>query len=392
MIGFQNQVPPEFLTLKSNLGMLMRALFRMGLDYCVLPSIGDYANTIIFTKDQLASLIERSSSDAFIAEISKRVDQGHFRPVATFKSDSSSGDFISNGGFTEPERLQVLFIEEDGAKVLSLKEALAPRIPDFPEWWEAPVPFAMYGYGRLHVNHTALLMFGSDLKRMSINDIPDKNEFLVTLEGGESPCSVTFRRLEGDIFVLEDSTSDMSTAEEVAWWAAVGKAWAVSLDLEKRSYRRCDEEEAEFLRAQKNLVLSCEWGGELLGYFCVENKSGASQKERSGHTAEPKKLEKKQASKKQAKQAVKQQSKKVRALKQQTVKEQAEAVETPSGSLTETSEKDALAILGPQTLGLLVPGISYPAFDTITVREQVRVNEQENMIPAKKKPVKKDKL
>ena len=353
MIGFQNQVPLESLTPKSSLAMLMRTLYRMGLNYCVLPPTGEYSYVIIFTKDQLASLIERSSSDAFIAEIPKRVDQKHFKPVAIFKSDSSSSDFISKGGFAEPERLQVLVIEEDGAKVSSLKEALAPRVPDFPEWWEAPVPFAMCGYGKLHVNHTAMLMFGPDLKRMSIGDIPDKNEFLVTLEGGESLCSVTFRRLEGDIFVLEDSTNDITAAEEVAWWAAVGKAWAATLDLEGCSYRRCDEEEAEYLRSQKNIVLTCEWGGELLGYFCVDNKAGAS-KARS-HQTVAKQPEKKQTVKKQA-------------VKKQAPESPSRRVSKKPGKKTETVENDALRVLGPQALGLLTPGMPFSVSDTSAER------------------------
>ena len=57
MIGFQNQVPLHTLTLRSSLVMLLRTLYRMGLNYCVLPPTGDYAYVIVFTKDQLVSLI-----------------------------------------------------------------------------------------------------------------------------------------------------------------------------------------------------------------------------------------------------------------------------------------------------------------------------------------------
>ena len=322
MIGSQNQIPLKSLTTKSSLVMLLRTLYRMGLDYCVLPPAVENAYVTVFTKDQLVSLIERSNSEALIAEIPKRVVQGLFKPAAIFKSGASLSDFVSNGDFAEPEQLQVLIIEEDGAKVSSLKEALTPRVPDFPVWWEAPVPFAMCGYGKLHVNQTAMLMFGADLKRMPICDIPDKNEFLVTLEGGQSHCSVTFRRLEGDIFALEDSTSDISAAEDVAWWAAVGKAWAAKLDLEKRSYRRCGEEEAEPLRGEKTLVLQCEWGGELLGYFCVENEAKTVKKRRSTpRSKRPKKPDNK----------------------------------------IKADKDDALNILGPQTLGLLAPVTPLPA-------------------------------
>ena len=359
MIGMQNQAPLNSLTTRSSLAMLLRTLYRMGLNYCVLPPTGDYAYVVVFTKDQLVSLIERSSSEAFIAEIPKRVFQGLFKPVAIFKSDSSSSDFISNGGFAEPERLQVLVIEEDGAKVSSLKEALAPRVPDFPAWWEAPVPFAMCGYGKLHVNHTAMLMFGPDLKRMAAYDIPDKNEFLVTLEGGSSLCSVTFRRLEGDIFLLEDSTSDMAAAEDVAWWAAVGKAWAAVLDLEKRSYRRCSEEEAEGLRSEKTRLLPCEWEGELLGYFCIENETKAART----RVARSNKTEELEVGKER-----------VPAPRSRSKRQKKGASKKPD---------NALNILGPQTLGLLAPGMSFPE-PASAESEPERKNEQPRKKPAKK--------
>jgi len=196
----------------------------------------------------------------------------------------------------------------------------------------------MCGYGKLHVNHTAMLMFGPGLKRMPLTDIPDKNEFLVTLEGGESRCSVTFRRLEGDIFVLEDSTSDIAAAEEVAWWAAVGKAWAAALDRENRSYRRCGEEEAEDLRSREALVLACEWGGELLGYFCVEDKPAGAVKKVKG-TEKAKAAEPAKAAKK-AKKAKKEEKKRA--------------------SVTSPAPKpDALSVLGPQAMGLLAPGMAF---------------------------------
>ena len=388
MIGFQNQVPLKSLTCRASLVMLLRTLYRMGLNYCVLPPTGEYAYAIVFTKDQLVSLIERSNSEMFIAEIPKHVIQGLFKPVAIFKSDSSSSDFVSNGGFAEPERLQVLIIEEDGAKVSSLKEALAPRMPDFPEWWEAPVPFAMCGYGKLHINRTALLMFGPDLKRMSIGDIPDKNEFLVILEGGASHCSVTFRRLEGDIFVLEDSTSDITTAEEVAWWAAVGKAWTAALDLEKRAYRRCDEEEAEYLRSEKTLVHPCEWGGELLGYFCVDNKAGAG-------VSRPKE----QASASRSSLAEKSSLKKADKPKKDTPKNKRQRKDAAkktgkkgekNDEKSATAANDTLNILGAQTLGLLAPGMSFP-IDTSESKEYAEMeSEQKNERPEKlKKPKKK---
>ena len=355
MIGLQNQVPLKSLTARASLVMLLRTLYRMGLNYCVLLPSGDYAYALVFTKDQLVSLIERGNSDMLVADIPKSVTQGFFKPAAIFKPDEP--DFVPDDG--EPEQLQVLLLEEGGAKVSSLKDALVPRAPEFPGWWEAPVPFAMLGYGKLHINHTALLMFGSNLERMPIEDIPDKDEFLITLEGETSHCSVTFRRLEGDIFALEDSTSDLAAAEEVAWWAAIGKAWTVALDLEKRAYSRCSEGETENLNSEDSELHPCEWGGELLGYFRIENKTGVKSEGREEN--ETPSAEGQAKNKRGRKKVLKKSSGTEKNEKNNKSEKSKKNVKRKKNSADKNNAdgNDALNILGPQTLGLLAPGIPF---------------------------------
>ena len=118
------------LTPASSLVVLLRALYRMVLDYGVLATFGDPRDCVVFTKDQLVSLIERSSTEILVEDIPKMAAQGFFKPIAP-ESD-----------FPEGEQLQVLLIEEDGASVSSIKDALMPKEPNYPEWWEAPLPFA----------------------------------------------------------------------------------------------------------------------------------------------------------------------------------------------------------------------------------------------------------
>jgi hypothetical protein len=351
MMMSQNQAL-KTLTTRSSLTVLLRTLYRMGLDYCVLPPGEDFRDIIVFTKDQLVSLMERGSSEASISDMSnisnipKRVAQGLFKPVAIFKPDASPDDLASKEGLGDPEQLQVLVIGDEGAFVSSLKEVLTPKGPDLPEWWEAPIPFVLCGDGAFHINRTAMLMFGSDLKRLASGGLPDKNEFLVTLEGGSNPCTVTFRRLEEDIFMLDDCTGDVAAAADIAWWAAVGKAWAAALDREKIAYRRCAEEEAEVLRAEnEHTVHPCEWEGELLGYLCVEKKNA---KNFPHNVKNSKSFKKKQARHKIA--------------PSQNTPETATA--PPSGG--------SLTTLSPQTMGLLAPGSGFGPEEASTGADENR--------------------
>jgi hypothetical protein len=348
------------LTVKSSFAVLLRTLYRIGLDYCVLPPEEKFKNIIVFTKEQLVSLIERGSPETAISDIPQRVAQGLFKPVAILKTNSPPNDFISDfiskGDFEDLERLRVLVIDDAGATVSSLKEALTPKGPSFPEWWEAPVPLALWEEETLHVNRTGVLMFGSDLKRLA--GLPDKDEFLVTLEGKPNPCTVNFRRLEGNIFMLDDCTSDVAAAADIAWWAAVGKAWAATLDRKNLAYRRCTEEEAKVLRAEdENTVLLCEWEGEVLGYLCLEQKNAkkaapkVSKKKpkkgknpRSGFAGDRSGFARDKEEKEGAAEAERQSHN-----------------DAPPKSLpeAETSANALLTALGPQAMGFLAPGAGY---------------------------------
>ena len=122
---------PEELLLSlspgSTLLVLLRALYRLLLDYGALWPDGS-EQAFVFHKDQLVVLIERGQSEALVRDLPHLADEGLIRPV---------------GPGEEDEGAQALLVERRGARVLPLAEAAAPWEPKFPEWWEAPLPFAL---------------------------------------------------------------------------------------------------------------------------------------------------------------------------------------------------------------------------------------------------------
>ena len=246
---------PEELLLSlspgSTLLVLLRALYRLLLDYGALWPDGS-EQAFVFHKDQLVVLIERGQSEALVRDLPHLADEGLIRPV---------------GPGEEDEGAQALLVERRGARVLPLAEAAAPWEPKFPEWWEAPLPFALCARGRMRINRTAALMFGTDLERLSVADLPEKDEFIVDLEGREPPCFLAFRRLEPDIFILEDCTGDLMEAQDISWWAGLGRAWVASIEKEGRTWRREEDALPEEFAGQ---AWPCEWEGRFLGWLCVE--------------------------------------------------------------------------------------------------------------------------
>jgi hypothetical protein len=326
----------------------------MVLDYCVLRGPGESDKALIFTKDQLISLIERSSPDTSIEDLPGLAARGLFKPVTP----------------PEPENTRVLLVEEGGSSVSSIREALLMG-PSFPEWWGIPIPLAMFFSKKLYFNPTANALFGPNLKRMATCTLPNKDEFLVELEGANFPCLLTFRRLDAHTFMLEDSTGDAALAEDIAWWASIGKAWTATLDEKRISYRRCTESEAAALQGEDDTILPCEWEGRLLGYFCVENpktkknKTSSSKRDPEGE----KNLEEKRArrplkvkgsasergtggKKSPVPEGTKNSSRGEAKTHQRNA--QGETRQRRKRS-AEEKEKDPLGALGPQTMALLAP-------------------------------------
>lgn len=317
---------PEELLLSlspgSTLLVLLRALYRLLLDYGVLWADGS-EEPFVFRKEQLVALVERGQSEALVRDLPRLAGEGLLRPVEPEAE--------------ELERARAILVERRGARVLSLAEAVAPWEPEFPEWWEAPLPFALCARGRMRINRTAALMFGPDLERLSVAELPEKDEFIVELEGRTPPCFLAFRRLEPDIFILEDCTGELSEAQDISWWAGLGRAWVASIEGEGRTWRREEVPPEGFA----GCAWPCEWGGRLLGWLCVESGAPELQPDPDGvpQGAEAEKPE-------------------------EPEKEPEPAPEPPPRrksrarrpALRLKREDEVLKAIGPQTMGLLTPG------------------------------------
>jgi hypothetical protein len=394
-----NEQALKFLTPNADLTEMLRAMYRTGTDYCVMLPPWNSKDYVIFTKDQLILLIERDGPNIRISDIPKLTAKGAFKPLIF-----SSRPAASDAGI-DSDDIQVLIIEDEQAGLSSLKEALASRDPDFPAWWEAPVPFVMHRRRRTYPNPAAERMFGDVLEGLP-RDLPEKDEFLVNLANlsdEEAPRSLMFRRLEGDVFTLEDCTGDAAAAADISWWAAVGKAWIAILDKGKREYRRCgkaeieemEEEQLAALEAESTLI-PCEWEDGVLGYLCVkkrvvkkktyektENARTESARTENAKTGRPKtKIDPAEVHTKARKSS-------------RPARKRKKAGDSPAGGGApkeeEPIENRILKVLGPQTLGLLAPGRAFSA-SAGAGTEQLPLSSRETRKPqTKEKPGTKEK-
>jgi hypothetical protein len=346
----------KFLTSDADLTEMLRTMYRTGVDYCVILPFWNSRDYVVFTKDQLVLLIERGIPDVRVADIPRLAAEGIFKPLLF-----SDRPAVPNDADMNPDELQVLVIDDEEVGLSSLREALMSREPDFPAWWEAPVPLVMRRRRRTYANAAAERIFGEELQGLP-RDFPEKDEFLLNLQGGQTPRSLMFHRLEDDIFTLEDCTGDVLAAADIAWWAAVGKAWIAILDKGKRVYRRYEKAEIESMEEEELAVLSaentlipCEWENGLLGYLCVRKR--VAKKERFEQPpSEKTKTEKTKTGRAEARKPGRPARKRVEA--DRPAREEASG-ETPENPPRE--ENEILEVLGPQAMGLLAPGTVFSA-------------------------------
>ncbi|MDR2174599.1 MAG: hypothetical protein LBO82_01510 [Synergistaceae bacterium] len=352
----------KILTPDSNLTEMLRTMYRTGVDHCVMLPSWDFRDYVVFTKDQLVLLIERDSPDVRISDIPRLAAEGAFKPLLF-----SDRPTLPDDADVDPDELPVLVVEDDQVGLSSLREAIASQAPDLPAWWEAPVPLVMHRRRRIYPNPTAERMFGEELRELP-RDLPEKDEFLVSLRSGDSPRSLMFRRLEDDIFTLEDCTGDVLAAADIAWWAALGKAWMTILDKGKRVYRRYEKAEIEEMGEEEraalsaeNTLISCEWEDGIVGYLCVRKKllkkspvkTKTEKAEKTGTAAR----------------------KSLRTGKQTKTKDLPAEEEAREGVPEEASvevpkeEHEILKALGPQAMGLLAPGAGFSAAGELSSAE-----------------------
>lgn len=303
------------LTPESTLLYFLRTLFGSTAEYAVyIPDSGD---VIVLTKGQLVFLVERGCADAMIKTLPQLVMRNIIRPVNPEELEY-------------PEEIRALYVETTGAFISSLEIALYPDEPQYPEWWNAPVPFALSSRGVLRLNDTAVSMFGNGLERMNAKELPERDEFIVRLDGLNGTRFIAFRKLKPGIFTIDDCTDDLNDAQDITWWAAVGQAWVREIESAGGKWERLDnppEGKSKSFRA-------CEWNGQLQGYLNIDmpRKKKAS----------PKKIESKIESKKQEPE-----------LKPETKHEEIQ----PEEVMTRRPD-DVVSSIGPQAMALLAAGQS----------------------------------
>ena len=248
------------LSFNSTLGEIIRLLYFIALDYCILRSI-DREKIIGISKDQLIALLERGYSEKKVDDIFVLAEEKAFKPLNLEEMA------------TELAQIDVLVVSEEFGEVMKFTEANVNIGPEYPVWWNVPLPLAILRRKKILLNEAATcLSISKSLPAVKLESIPlEQNEFFVTLEENKKTHSVLFRLLDKRVYYIEDVTQDVETASDILWWASVGKAFSSKIENEGKVMIKEGEEEEEG-QFEIEERLTCDWDGKNIGMLCIGHR------------------------------------------------------------------------------------------------------------------------
>ncbi len=249
------QKPQEELNLDSSLSTLLRNLYLHGVEHCAPLIRGESA---IFTKDQVVAILERGYGEKKVRDIPELLSSANIQKKIAGKN-------------LFKDRTSVLAVNEEGCEVLpagslALSTPVRPTGADTPSWWNVPLPLVSVASGKIVLNEKArILLQGVSLNGL-LDDLPDEKEFVLEPLAG----TFLFREIAPQIYLAEDVSADVTSAREISWWAAVGKAFVEKFRGEGKITSRSDVLPS-FKPSTGEECLPCLWEGKVLGYLLVRN-------------------------------------------------------------------------------------------------------------------------
>jgi hypothetical protein len=262
MIPVTNQdVRGDELSTFSNVREVLRALYNYGPDYIMLRT--DRGERLLH-KEHLVSLLELGREAATIDDMTSD-DVGEPLSARARIED------------TPPDTLMLVFVQGDGPsgelsrmtfgeyRERGIRGDAASRRP--PAWWGAPLPLMLVDGGRVSLNRRGaeLMPCGEDeLSKRAARMALDK---MVTVKDKRRERTFSLQPLDERVFLIEDISGDFEMAEDLVWWAAVGKAFFGRLEENGAVIRRlppmgeAPEDAAE--------IIPCLWEGEPVGSLAI---------------------------------------------------------------------------------------------------------------------------
>ncbi|MDR0765011.1 MAG: hypothetical protein LBE65_05400 [Synergistaceae bacterium] len=254
------EIKSGMLSAESGVQEALRALYFYGADYIMLK-MGRREKLI--HKEQMISLMELGHDRTTIDEMS----------VMTLPEPVSAKTRAED---LPPDTALLMFSRKGGGPVGSLsmtslgeyRERKINEAEDvYPEWWEAPMPLLYMDDNRVALNGAAAAKIPCEAGDLAARADKMKRDGVITVKDKKRELTFSIRPIEENVYMIEDISGDFEMAEELVWWAAVGKAFVRRVEENGAVVRRMSPLETPPASAAD--VLYCSWENEPLGSIAI---------------------------------------------------------------------------------------------------------------------------
>ena len=255
-----SDVKSDMLSVSSNVREVLRALYFSGPDYIMLK-LG--VRERLVHKEQLVSLLELGKAGATVEDIMsvslnepisarmhfEDIPQDTFLLVFSQKGNGKAGN-LSRMTFQEYR-----------------EHAINESDMSLPDWWGAPLPLLFIDEEQVLLNDQGITLMPCDASVLEKQAKRMVREKMVTIKDKKQERTFSLRSLDENIYLIEDISGDFEMAEDLVWWAAVGKAFYRRLEENGAILRRL----SPFEKSPENFaeVIPCSWEGEFVGSVAI---------------------------------------------------------------------------------------------------------------------------
>jgi hypothetical protein len=278
-------VKSDMLTASSTVQEILRALYFYGTDY-IMSVMGRRERLV--HKEQLVAMLEQGKESSTLENIMSVV----------LTEPMSAKTQIEN----VPQETALLVFRQDHSSLpgtlsrMTFEEYRGQKIKEselaFPEWWEVPLPMLHILGDRVFLNDSAYDLVSGDAQALADQIDRIKRDRIIALKGKKHERTFSLRQLTDEDFLMEDISGDFEMAEDLIWWASVGRTLFRRMEENGLILKRLTPLEDSPKDSAE--VISCSWEGELLGRLAIKLPDDAEEsapdagRGRSGEDASPK--------------------------------------------------------------------------------------------------------
>ncbi len=254
MTSISVAVKSDMLSAASTVQEVLRAMYLYSADY-ILVVVGRKER--LLHKDQLVALLEQGRESVTLSELQSAELRDPLSAKMQMEEIPQNMPLLL---FAQGELSRTTFEEYREQKIMETTARL-------PEWWDVPLPLLYVRDDSLSLNSAALALIPGGAKAIAGQVDKLLSERLITLREKKMDRTLTLTPLSDEVFFLEDISGDFEMAEDLVWWAAVGRAFVRRMEgnglavCRLSPYENAPENAAE--------IIPCSWEGELMGKLAL---------------------------------------------------------------------------------------------------------------------------